>query len=147
MQLTDEIAHRRARAVDEHLWHGGAAVGQREFLAWLNQVLPAPVSDGGPSGQELLEAVAYVMLQAALWDLEGVSSREDSQLTKRLKGWAAALALPLRSRALGRSMGAAGRERVLSRYSAEGMARAVEAAYREVAGLEEGETRRNFAKG
>ena len=39
---------------------------------------------------------AYVMLQAALWDLEGVSSREDSQLTKRLKGWAAALALPLR---------------------------------------------------
>lgn len=77
--------------------HDGAADGQKEFLVWLGQRLPAPVSDKAPGGQEQLEAVAYLLLQAALWDLQGVSKQELSQLVKRLLGWAAALALPLRT--------------------------------------------------
>lgn len=75
----------------------GAAAGQKEFLAWLGQMLPAPVSDKAPGGQEQLEAVTYLLLQAALWDLKGVSKQELSQLVKRLLGWATVLALPLRT--------------------------------------------------
>lgn len=75
----------------------GAAAGQKEFLAWLGQVLPAQVSDKAPGGQEQLEAVAYLLLQAALWDLNGVSKPELAQLVKCLRGWAAVLALPLRT--------------------------------------------------
>ena len=74
----------------------GAATGQKEFLVWLGQILPAPVSEKAPGGQEQLEAVAYLMLQAALWDLKGVSKQELSQLVKCLLDWAALLSLPLR---------------------------------------------------
>ena len=75
--------------------HGRAADGQMDFVAMLAKELPAPTSDKPHGKQRQLEAVAYLLHQAALWDLNGVSQQELAQLKKSLLDWSVVLGSPL----------------------------------------------------
>ena len=75
--------------------HESASVGQMEFLEMLLKELPAPILNKPTIEQEQLEAVAYMLHQAALWDLGGVSEQELAQLKKCLLAWVDVLAVSL----------------------------------------------------